>query len=51
MSLRREGRSVACPVVVKQEQEVVDTKDRLLLDRDIEIVVPCQGPVNILNKH
>ena len=24
MSLCREGRSVACPVVIKQEQEVVD---------------------------
>lgn len=41
MPLRREGRSVACLVVVEEEQEVVDPKDRLLLDRDIEIVVPC----------
>jgi hypothetical protein len=37
-------------VVVEQEQEVVDTKDRLLLDRDIELEVPRQGTVDVLNK-
>ncbi|KAH9206214.1 hypothetical protein DL95DRAFT_488166 [Leptodontidium sp. 2 PMI_412] len=37
MLLCRERRSIACLVVVEQEQEVVDTKDRLLLDGDIEI--------------
>jgi hypothetical protein len=38
--LRREGRSVACPVVVEQEQEVINAEDGFLPDRNIEFEVP-----------
>jgi hypothetical protein len=48
MPLRREGRSIARPVIVEQEQEVVDSKDRLLLDRDIEVEVRSQVIVDVL---
>lgn len=41
MSLRKENKSVACPVVVKQEEEVVDTKDKLLLYRNVKLKVRC----------
>jgi hypothetical protein len=37
-------------VVVEQEQEVVDAKDGLLLNRDIELEVRCQVTVDVLNK-
>jgi hypothetical protein len=47
--LRREGRSVACPVVVEQEVEVVDAEDGLLPDRDIEVEVRGQRTVDVLN--
>jgi hypothetical protein len=47
--LRREGRSVACPVVVEQEVEVVDAEDGLLPDRDIELEVRGQLTVDVLN--
>ena len=39
--LCREGRSVACLVVVEQEEEVVDTKDGFLFERDVELEVRC----------
>jgi hypothetical protein len=47
--LRREGGSVACPVVVEQEVEVVDAEDGLLPDRDIEVEVRGQRTVDVLN--
>jgi hypothetical protein len=47
--LRREGRSVACPVVVEQEVEVVDAEDGLLPDRDIELEVRGQRTIDVLN--
>lgn len=49
MPLRREGRSVACPVVVEQEVEVVDAEDGLLPDRDIELGIPGQRTEDVLN--
>ena len=36
-------------MVVEQEQEVVDAKDGLLPDRDIELEVPGQRTVDVLN--
>jgi len=37
--LYRESRSVACPVVIEQEVEVVDAENRLLPNRNIEFKV------------
>jgi hypothetical protein len=50
MPLCREGRSVTRLVVVKQEQEVVNAKDRLLLDHDIKLKVLGQVTKDVLNK-
>jgi hypothetical protein len=48
MPLRREDKSVARPVIVKQEQEVVDAENGLLPDRDIELDVSDQRIIDIL---
>jgi hypothetical protein len=50
MPLYREGGSIARLVVVEQEQEIVDAEDGLLLNRNIELEVPCQGTVDVLNQ-
>jgi hypothetical protein len=51
MPLYKEGGSVECLIVVKQEVKVINAEDRLLPRRDIELEVRGQGTIDVLNTH